>query len=76
MTRDEMIRYLDDELTKLAEGFPSDCARTAGGFVANPPKNGILGLRLVAPDGTLFYLAVLEPADFEAPPRPGNGKGA
>jgi len=77
MTRDDMIKYLDDELTKLAEGFPCDCARPAGGFIGNPPREAVMGIRLVAPDGTLFYLAVLEKADFEdaAQPRDAGRKG-
>jgi hypothetical protein len=64
MTRDELMEYLDTVLSQAADG-PPEGPRPAGTFLlANPPAP-LSGFRLVAPDGTTFYLAVLEAADFE-----------
>ena len=67
MTRQELETLLRDELTGLADKWP-ECPRPSGTFVGSAPK-GLSGIRLVAPDGATFYLAVLEKADFESEPR-------
>lgn len=64
MTRDELIEHLDTVLSQTADG-PPEGPHPRGTFVGivNGPLSG---LRLVAPDGTVFYLAVLEVSDLKS----------
>ena len=64
MTRDELMQYLDVVLSQAADGPPPG-PRPAGTFVGTSPSEGIVGMRLVAPDGTTYYLAVLDAEAFE-----------
>lgn len=64
MTRDELMDYLDMVLA-LAAGGPPPGPPPAGTFVGNSPREGVSGLRLVVPDGTTFYLAVLDAYAFK-----------
>jgi hypothetical protein len=68
MTRDELTGYLDMVLSRVADGPPAG-PRPAGAFVGSLPSRTISGLRIVAPDGTRLYIAVLETDAFETPPR-------
>lgn len=63
MTRDELIGYLDMVLSQVADGPPVG-PRPQGTFLGNVPREGVSGLRLVAPGGETFYLAVLEADAF------------
>ena len=65
MTREQLIEYLDTALSQAADGPPSG-PRPQGTFVGSA-AGALTGLRLVAPDGTVFYLAVLAYRDFTAP---------
>jgi hypothetical protein len=67
MTRNEISDYLHMVLSQAAGGPPPG-PRPSGTFVGNSPRDGVSGLRLVAPDGTTFYLAVLELNDFDEEP--------
>ena len=65
MTTQELIHYLDTVLSQAADG-PPEGPRPQGTFVGSQPRGALSGLRLVAPDGTAFYLAVLAEGDFES----------
>ena len=65
MTREQLIAYLDTVLSQAADGPPAG-PRPEGTFVGSAP-GALTGLRLVAPDGTVFYLAVLGDRDFRVP---------
>lgn len=65
MSREEVVEYLEAVLSRSAGApFP----RPAGAFVGDVRSYTASGLRLVAPDGTLFYLAVLPLDAFEVLP--------
>lgn len=63
MTRDELIDFLRATITRAADG-PQAAVRPQGTFMGNAVSRTLTGLRLVTPDGTTFYLAVLEEGDF------------
>ncbi len=65
MTRDELIDYLTTVLAQAADGPPLG-PRPQGTFAGGAPMSGVSGLRVIDPDGNVFYLAVLEEADFES----------
>jgi hypothetical protein len=65
MTRAELLDYLDVTLSQAAHGPPQG-PRPQGTFVGGVSGTAS-GLRLVAPDGTIFYLAVLGYHDFREP---------
>src|SRR5688572_10015529 len=64
MTREELMHYLDTVLAQNADGPPRG-PRPEGTFVGNVPAGGVSGIRLVAPDGTVFYLAAFDGDAFE-----------
>lgn len=66
MTTQELIHYLDTIIAQAADG-PPEGPRPQGTFVGTFRASGLTGLRLTAPDGTTFYLAVLEAGAFETP---------
>jgi hypothetical protein len=73
MTRNELEDHLHALLAGAAHDSPQ-APRPQGTFVANSPREGVSGMRVVAPDGATFYLAVLEKDAFridDAPPTPG-----
>lgn len=63
MTCDELIEFLQAAITHTASRAP-DVLRPQGTFVGNAASRTLSGLRLVACDGTIFYLAVLEANEF------------
>ncbi|GJQ30453.1 MAG: hypothetical protein HBSAPP03_23370 [Phycisphaerae bacterium] len=73
MTRDQLENHLHALLTSAAHDFPHS-PRPQGTFVANSPRAGLSGMRVVTPDGTTFYLAVLGIDAFEDE-EPGAGPG-
>jgi hypothetical protein len=69
MTRDELIGYLDTVLSRAANGPPAG-PRPQATFLGNAPREGVSGLRLVAPGGATFYLAVLDADAFRSDDAP------
>jgi len=66
MTREELIEYLDMTLSQAADGSPVG-PRPEGRFFGNP-SGSIDGMRMVAPDGSVFYVAVLDINGFAINP--------
>lgn len=66
MTREELSDYLDTVLSQAADG-PPEGPRPQGRFFGSP-SGSIDGLRMVAPDGSVFYVAVLDIHGFAINP--------
>jgi hypothetical protein len=64
MTSAQLFDYLRRVLDEAAESRPA-APRPAGDFVGGLPAGTVAGMRLVAPDGTTHYLAVIEEAAFD-----------
>lgn len=64
MTRDQLENHLHALLASAAHDSPQ-APRPQGTFVANSPRAGVSGMRVVTPDGQTFYLAVLDIDAFE-----------
>lgn len=64
MTRNELEDHLHALLAGAAHDSPQ-APRPQGTFVANSPRAGVSGMRVVTPDGQVFYLAVLGIDAFE-----------
>ncbi|MBX3404549.1 MAG: hypothetical protein KF699_14150 [Phycisphaeraceae bacterium] len=77
MTRDQLENHLQALLASAAHDSPQ-APRPQGTFLANSPRAGLSGMRVVTPDGQTFYLAVLDIDDFEreeSGPAHGSGTG-
>ncbi|MFN7021597.1 MAG: hypothetical protein ACK4WH_09755 [Phycisphaerales bacterium] len=64
MTRNQLEDHLHALLAGAAHDSPQ-APRPQGTFVANSPRTGVSGMRVVTPDGATFYLAVLDIDAFE-----------
>ncbi len=64
MTRDQLENHLHAVLAGAAHDSPQ-APRPQGTYVANSPRTGVSGMRLVTPDGQAFYLAILDIDAFE-----------
>lgn len=64
MTRDQLENHLHALLASAAHDSPQ-APRPQGTFVANSPRTGVSGMRVVTPDGATFYLAVFDSDAFE-----------